>query len=75
MGSLFFQIGLFVALVTSQVCLGVVSVSMDGQFRFVVHGQGEQLAERVGRLKGANSRAARLFDVKVEEVDGRAKLT
>ncbi len=32
-------------------------------------------AERVGRVKGANSRAARLFDVKVEEVDGRAKLT
>ncbi len=33
-----------------------------------------KIAERVGRLKGANSRAARLFDVKVEEVDGRAKL-
>jgi transposase len=34
------------------------------------------IAERVGRLKGANSRAARLFDVKVEEgKDGRAKLT
>ena len=26
-----------------------------------------KIAERVGRLKGANSRAARLFDVKVEE--------
>lgn len=35
-----------------------------------------KIAERVGRLKGANSRAARLFDVKVEEGDdGRAKLT
>ena len=34
-----------------------------------------KIAERVGRLKGANSRAARLFDVKVEEVDDRAKLT
>ena len=35
-----------------------------------------KIAERVGRLKGANSRAARLFDVKVEEdQDGRAKLT
>jgi len=33
-------------------------------------------AERVGRLKGANSRAARLFDVEVEESDdGRAKVT
>ena len=34
-----------------------------------------KIAERVGRLKGKNSRAARLFDVKVEEVDERAKLT
>jgi len=35
-----------------------------------------RIAERVGRLKGANSRAARLFDVKVQEGDdGRAKLT
>ena len=35
-----------------------------------------KIAERVGRLKGANSRAARLFDVKVEEGDGgQAKLT
>lgn len=34
-----------------------------------------KIAERVGRLKGANSRAARLFDVKVEEVDDRATLT
>ena len=35
-----------------------------------------KVAERVGRLKGANSRAARLFDVKVEErEDGGAKLT
>ena len=35
-----------------------------------------KIAERVGRLKGANSRAARLFDVKVEESEaGRAKLT
>jgi transposase len=34
-----------------------------------------KVAERVGRLKGANSRAARLFDVKVEEEDGRAKLS
>ena len=35
-----------------------------------------KIAERVGRLKGANSRAARLFDVKVEEdQEGRAKLT
>ena len=35
-----------------------------------------KIAERVGRLKGANSRAARLVDVKVEEDhDGRAKLT
>ena len=34
-----------------------------------------KIAERVGRLKGANSRAARLFDVKVEEDDGRAKLS
>ena len=35
-----------------------------------------KIAERVGRLKGANSRAARLFDVKVEEdKDERAKLT
>ncbi len=34
-----------------------------------------KIAERVGRLKGANSRAARLFEVKVKEVDGRAKLT
>lgn len=34
-----------------------------------------KIAERVGRLKGANSRAARLFDVKVEEVEDRAKLT
>ena len=35
-----------------------------------------KIAERVGRLKGANSRAARLFDVKIEEGgDGGAKLT
>ena len=34
-----------------------------------------KIAERVGRLKGANSRAARLFDVKVEEVEQRAKVT
>jgi transposase len=34
-----------------------------------------KIAERVGRLKGANSRAARLFDVKVEEEDGRARLS
>ncbi len=35
-----------------------------------------KIAERVGRLKGANSRAARLFDVKIEEgEDGGAKLT
>lgn len=34
-----------------------------------------KIAERVGRLKQANSRAARLFDVKVEEEDGRAKLS
>ncbi len=35
-----------------------------------------KIAERVGRLKGANSRAARLFDVKVDEGDdGRTKLT
>jgi len=35
-----------------------------------------KIAERVGRLKGANSRAARLFDVKVEEdQEGRATLT
>ncbi len=34
-----------------------------------------KIAERVGRLKGANSRAARLFEVKVKKVDGRAKLT
>jgi transposase len=35
-----------------------------------------KIAERVGRLKGANSRAARLFDVKVEQSgDGRTKLT
>ena len=34
-----------------------------------------KIAERVGPLKGANSRAARLFDVKVEEEDGRAKLS
>ena len=35
-----------------------------------------KIAERVGRLKGANSRAARLFDVKVaERDDGGAKLT
>ncbi len=34
-----------------------------------------KIAERVGRLKGANSRAARLFNVKVEEEDGRAKLS
>ena len=35
-----------------------------------------KIAERVGRLKGANSRAARLFDVKVEERDDRgANLT
>jgi len=35
-----------------------------------------KIAERIGRLKGANSRAARLFDVKVEEGnDGRVKVT
>jgi transposase len=35
-----------------------------------------KIAERVGRLKGANSRAARLFDVNVAEgKDGRTKLT
>ena len=35
-----------------------------------------KIAERVGRLKGANSRAARLFDVVVESRDdGGAKLT
>ena len=34
-----------------------------------------KIAERVGRLKATNSRAARLFEVKVEEDDGRAKLT
>ncbi len=35
-----------------------------------------KIAERVGRLKGANSRAARLFDVKIETRDnGAAKLT
>lgn len=35
-----------------------------------------KIAERVGRLKGANSRAARLFDVKIEEGDdGQARLT
>jgi transposase len=35
-----------------------------------------KIAERVGRLKGANSRAARLFDVKVkQDDDGRATLT
>jgi transposase len=34
-----------------------------------------KIAERVGRLKGANSRAASLFDVKVEEEDGRATLS
>lgn len=34
-----------------------------------------KIAERVGRLKGANSRAAPLFDVKVEEEDGRTKLS
>jgi transposase len=35
-----------------------------------------KIAERVGRLKGANARAARLFDVKVEEGDdGQARLT
>jgi transposase len=35
-----------------------------------------KIAERIGRLKGANSRAARLFDVNVEEGDdGRAKVT
>jgi transposase len=35
-----------------------------------------KIAERVGRWKGANSRAARLFDVKVEEgEDGQARLT
>ncbi len=34
-----------------------------------------KIAERVGRLQGANSRAARLFDVKIEEGDdGGAKL-
>ena len=35
-----------------------------------------KIAERVGRLKGANSRAARLFDVEVAQGDdGRTKLT
>jgi transposase len=35
-----------------------------------------KIAERVGRLKGANSRAARLFDVKIEAGDhGGAQLT
>ena len=35
-----------------------------------------KIAERVGRLKGANSRAARLFEVTVEEdKDGRAKVS
>jgi transposase len=35
-----------------------------------------KVAERIGRLKQANSRAARLFEVKVEEGDdGRASLT
>ena len=34
-----------------------------------------KIAERVGRLKQANSRAARLFDVKVQDEDGRAKLS
>lgn len=35
-----------------------------------------KIAERVGRLKQANSRASRLFDVKVESrADGGAKLT
>jgi len=34
-----------------------------------------QIAERVGRLKGANSRVARLFDVRVEDEDGRATLS
>ena len=35
-----------------------------------------KIAERVGRLKGANSRAARLFDVAIESRDnGGAKLT
>lgn len=35
-----------------------------------------RIAERVGRLKGANSRAARLFDVSVEEAeDGRVQIT
>ena len=35
-----------------------------------------KIAERIGRLKGANSRAARLFDVKVEERDdGGTKVT
>lgn len=32
------------------------------------------VAQRVGRLLGANTRAAGLFDVEVEEVDGRAEL-
>ena len=43
MGNLFFRIGLWGVLLTSQVCLGVVSVSMDEQFHFVLNGQGEQL--------------------------------
>jgi transposase len=34
-----------------------------------------KIAERVGRLKQANSRAARLFDVKVQDEEGRAKLS
>ena len=35
-----------------------------------------KIAERVGRLKGANSRAARLFEVQIEErEDGGTKLT
>ncbi len=34
-----------------------------------------KIAERVGRLKGANSRAAKLFEVTVKEEDGKAKIT
>src|SRR6185503_4767066 len=34
-----------------------------------------KISERVGRLKGANSRAARLFDIRVEDDDGRAKVS
>lgn len=34
-----------------------------------------KISERVGRLKGANSRAARLFDIRVEDDQGRAKVS